>query len=853
MGCRPWWPGKEATVASERIGRRVAGATVASERIGRRVAVALVAAVVAGGVAQGQEVTAEDVAAREIAGQDVRRQEVASGAVPLADVEWVGLVWSAGEAGYFPAVQLAAEVEISVSGLVARGRVTQRFVNPGDEWLEGVYVFPLPENAAIDRLRMVVGERVIEGQVREKEEAREVFEQARRDGRRASLLEQHRPNVFTSRVTNVGPGETVEVTIDLQQAVDYDGGHMRLRFPTVVAPRYFPGAPADGAGDGIGEPMAPGVVRAAASGGGAHRAGGADRLDRADAQAAQADRADAVAARTDRAPGADGLGSRPAAAGERSGLQPIVARAVATVAGRAGRAVQAVVEDLLPEPPPPNRLSLAVHLDPGVPLAALGSPSHAIDVAAAGRRGWRVALAGQGEAADRDFELVWEPAPGRAPRASLFTEEHDGDTYALLMVLPPAPEADGWAPLAREVVFVLDTSGSMHGVAIEQARAAVDGALARLQPWDRFNVIEFDHRARPLFPASVPADPAAVDRARAWVARLEADGGTDMRQALALALPGPETGYRRRQEDRVRQVVFLTDGAVGNEEELFAMIAERLGEARLFTVGIGSAPNGWFMRRAAEVGRGSFTWIGDLAEVARAVEELARKLEGPVLTDVEVTWDDPTAEVWPERLPDLYAGEPLVVAARLIRRGEEVRVSGRRGGVWWQETVRIGDAEADAVIAADDDAVAVPAVERGVRQLWARRKIDHWLGRLVEGVPEEEVRREVVAVAFAHHLVSRYTSLVAVDVTPARPADRALAAAGVPLALPDGHLPMGATSAGWDLLVGVGMLLLALPLLVSGRRKDRRGVAVALGGGGGGTAASPSCDEAVRPTAAGAE
>jgi Ca-activated chloride channel homolog len=766
----------------------------------------------------------------------------------VGDIEWVGLVWSAGEAGYFPAVQLAAEVEISVSGLVARGRVTQRFVNPGDEWLEGVYVFPLPENAAIDRLRMVVGERVIEGQVREKEEAREVFAQARRDGRRASLLEQHRPNVFTSRVTNVGPGETVEVTIDLQQAVDVDAGRMRLRFPTVVAPRYFPGAPADGPGDGIGEPTAPGMVRAAASGGGAHRVGGADRFERADAaQAAHAD-ADAVTARADRGPGIDG---RPAAAGERSGRPPIVARAVAAVAARAGRAVHTLVEELLPEPAPANRLSLAVHLDPGVPLAALGSPSHAIDVAAAGARGWRVALAESGEAADRDFELVWEPAPGRAPRAALFTEDHDGDTYALLMVLPPEPEADGWAPLAREVVFVLDTSGSMHGTAIEQARAAVDAALARLQPWDRFNVIEFDSRARPLFPASVPADPAAVDHARAWVARLEADGGTDMRQALALALPGRETGYRRLQEDRVRQIVFVTDGAVGNEEELFAMIAERLGDARLFTVGIGSAPNGWFMRRAAEVGRGSFTWIGDLADVARAVEELARKLEGPVLTDLEVTWDDPTAEVWPELLPDLYAGEPLVVAARLIRRGEEVRVSGRRGGVWWQETVRVGDAGATADPAAAD-AVAVPAVERGVRQLWARRKIEHWLGRLVEGVPEEQVRREVVAVALAHHLVSRYTSLVAVDVTPSRPADRALAAAAVPLALPEGHLPMGGTSARRDLLVGMAILLLALPLLVRRRKELPPAAAVEKDGGADGAAAPAAHGMAARHPAAGA-
>ncbi|HEX6203332.1 MAG TPA: marine proteobacterial sortase target protein [Thermoanaerobaculia bacterium] len=770
-----------------------------------------------------------------------------SGAVPLADVEWVGLVWSAGERGVVPAVLLDAEVEIAVGGMVARSRVRQTFVNQGEEWAEGVYVFPLPENAAIDRLRMVVGERVIEGQVREKEEARREFEAARREGRRASLLEQHRPNVFTTRVTNVAPGEAVEVTIELQQAIDYDAGRMRLRFPTVVAPRYFPAPPAAGPDEGGGSaPEVPMAARAGDPEAARQRAAARPAVDRRSAGATPVELQRPAPRTAADATAAASLSAGCCAADEDGALRSL-ADAAAAVAGRAGRALQTIAEELRPEPPPPNRLALAVRLDPGFPLAALGSPSHAIDVTAAGARGWRVALAEHGEAADRDFELVWEPAPGQAPRAALFTDDHQGDTYALLVVLPPEPESPGWAPLAREVVFVLDTSGSMAGVAIEQARAALGAALGRLEPWDLFNVIEFDDRARPLFPASVPADPAAVERARAWVAGLAADGGTEMRQALALALPGAEAGaYRRRDSDRVRQVVFLTDGAVGNEDELLAMIAARLGDARLFTVGIGSAPNGWFMRRAAEVGRGGFTWIGDLGAVGRAVDDLARKLEGPVLTDLEVTWDDPTAEVWPERLPDLYAGEPLVVAARLIRRGDEVRVSGRRGGVWWQETVRFADAGEGLPPGGDAAApVAVPAVERGVRQLWARRKIDHWLGRLVEGMPEDEVRREVVEVALAHHLVSRWTSLVAVDVTPVRPAGEALTAAAVPLALPEGHLPMGGTSARWDLVVGVAMMLLALPLLVGGRRRDRLGEAVE-GGGGGGEAMAAMTAESVR-------
>jgi Ca-activated chloride channel family protein len=695
-----------------------------------------------GGRARAAALAAALVAmAAGVGAQPAADLEVADGTVRLADVEWAALLWQAGDGRYRPAPQLSAEVEIRVTGLVARARVTQRFANPGAGFAEGVYVFPLPETAAVDRLRMVVGERVIEGQVREKEEARQVYETARREGVRASLVEQHRPNVFSTRVANVAPGETVEVVLELQQAVDYDAGRLRLRFPTVVARRYFPGGERP-LREGEPAPVAPGLHLAAGTGGALEAAG---------------------------------------------------RRVVA--------AAEEVLDDLLPEPPPVNPLRLSVHLDAGFPLAQVWSPHHRVAVSAAGGRGWRVDLADGEVEADRDFELVWEPRPGATPRAALFTEEHDGDVYALLMVLPPDEGSAGWSPLAREVIFVLDTSGSMHGEAMDQAKAALSAALDRLQPWDTFNVVEFDDEARPLFPESLPADRVAVDQARTWVAGLAADGGTEMLSALALALDGVDPGYRRGGGRAVRQVVFLTDGAVGNEEELFAYIAAHLGDARLFTVGIGSAPNAYFMRRAAEVGRGSFTYVGSPDEVEEEVEGLARKLEGAVLTDLRVAWDDPGAESWPERLPDLYAGEPLVVATRLSRLGGEVRLSGQRDGVPWDLAVPLAAAVAEPLSAG--------AVHGGVRQLWARRKIDSLLGRLAEGVAEEEVRREVVDVALAHHLVSRYTSLVAVDVTPVRAPGEALVSGAVPVVLPAGQLPVGGTSSGRDLLLGVALVLLA--------------------------------------------
>ena len=160
--------------------------------------------------------------------------------VALEDVEWAGLLWGT-EDGYRPAHLVSAEVEIQVTGLVARARVTQRFANPGDTWMEGLYLFPLPDEAAVDQLRMVVGDRILEGQVKEKAEARQVYETAKAEGRKATLVERHRPNVFSTRVANVGPGEAVEVVLEMQQPVRWDQGEMALRFPTVVNPRYFPG------------------------------------------------------------------------------------------------------------------------------------------------------------------------------------------------------------------------------------------------------------------------------------------------------------------------------------------------------------------------------------------------------------------------------------------------------------------------------------------------------------------------------------------------------------------------------------------------------------------------------------
>jgi Ca-activated chloride channel family protein len=642
------------------------------------------------------------------------------------------LMRRSGEEPWVMAPTLATEVSFRVAGVVARASVRQRFRNATDEWVEGVYVFPLPETAAVDHLLMRVGDRTIEGQIREREQAKAEYQQARDEGRKATLVEQERPNIFTTSVANLGPGEELVVEIDFQQTLSFDEGEVRLRFPLVVGPRYIPGQEIVAGIEGLG-----------------------------------------WAVNTDAVPDA-------------SRITPPV---------------------LPPGEAPRNPVAIEVDLDAGFPVRQLVSRYHAVVSAPKGEGRYLVRLRDELSPADRDFELAWTPEPGTMPRGALFREERGGSTYALVTLFPPVgPEVEA-ARLPREVVYVIDASGSMNGLSIEQARKALLLAIDRLRPTDRFNVIQFNNDTESLWDETRPATPESRAEARGWVGRLQAQGGTEMAGALEAALVGSD------DPPLVRQVVFLTDGSVGNEDHLFGIIRERLGDTRLFTVGIGSAPNGHFMTKAAEFGHGTFTYVGDVREVEEKMGRLFAVLESPVLTDVEIAWPAGVAvETWPSRLPDLYLGEPVVVSARLEGPADQVAIHGRRASGAWTTAMGLSEGRRG----------------EGAAVLWARRKVESLLDSLHEGADPDEVRKGVVALGLEHHLVTKHTSLVAVDVTPSRPGEAALQSGAVPTNLPSGwvyesvfgQLPQTATAAPLHTLVAVLSLLAAAALRLAARAGD---------------------------------
>jgi Ca-activated chloride channel family protein len=600
------------------------------------------------------------------------------------------------------AIRLGTDIDITVSGPTLRARVTQIFRNPTKDWVEATYVYPLATNGAVDTLKMVVGDRVIVGDIKERQQARVIYEQARRAGQKAALTEQERPNIFTNSVANIGPGETVLVQIEYQEPVHQSGNEYSLRLPLVVAPRYNPA------------PIVQSVdFRRDGSGWGATISNPVPDRDR---------------------------------------ISPPVLDPAKTPANAA----------------PVNPTSITVRLKAGFALGEVKSQHHSVKVESPDNATRIVTLADGAAPADRDFELTWKPAAEKAPSVGLFRERVGDADYLLAFVTPPGAEQATQKPLPREVVFVIDNSGSMGGTSIVQAKASLTYALSRLQPNDRFNVIRFDDTMDVLFPTSVPADAAHVRDATSFVDALQARGGTEMVPAMRAALTD-----KLGDTSMVRQVVFLTDGAIGNEQQLFETITAMRGRSRVFMVGIGSAPNTYLMTRASELGRGAFTHIGSVEQVEERMRGLFAKLENPAVTGLSAKFSEAKADVTPAIIPDVYRDEPLVLAAKLDKFAGSIEIKGRVGDRPWSVTLPLQNA----------------AEGKGLSKLWARRKIgDAEVARSLREMTPEESDKAILALALDHQIVTRLTSLVAVDKTPSR-------AEGAPLKLSE--LPIN-LPAGWD-------------------------------------------------------
>ena len=561
-----------------------------------------------------------------------------------------GSVWLLSDDGnYIEALQMQTDVDYSITGAVARATIKQQFKNSSEFWAEGLYIFPLPEKAAVDQFRMIIGDRIIEGQIKERVQAKKIYENAKAAGKKTSLIEQQRPNVFTTSLANIAPGETITIEFEYQQILDYKDGRYHLRFPMIVGPRYHP----------------------------------ANHL-------------------------------------------PDNTRVYTET-------------DSLNNSHNPTRIH--VLLDAGVSLSELNSSYHRININQTSETRYSISTIGENIHADRDFELVWKPLLDHNPQLTAFKETDNESSYAMITLFPPELVHLQQKIQARDVIFVLDISGSMAGTSIEQAKASLITALDRLTPIDRFNVIWFNNETGSLFNSSVVASAQQINLARRFINNIQASGGTEMLPALKLALSN------KQEFTRFTQVVFLTDGNISNEDELFDVIYQQLGNNRLFTIGIGSAPNAYFMRKAANLGRGTFTHIGDINEVQNKTVTLFKKLETPALINIQLDIGQDQFEIFPNIIPDLYAGETATILIKGKHLPQSISIRGDYGNIEWSHRSELENIS-----------------QEGIRIAWAREKIRSLMS-LRHGASSinerDAIQQEVTKTAITHHLVSRYTSLVA--------------------------------------------------------------------------------------------
>jgi Ca-activated chloride channel family protein len=547
------------------------------------------------------------------------------------------------------------DVDAEISGFLSRVTVTQKFHNPSAEPVEAIYTFPLPDNAAVDRMTMRVGDRVVSGKIKRREEARAIYEDARDAGRVASLLDQERPNVFTQSIANIMPGERVDIEISYVETLRYEEGSYQFVFPMVVGPRYVPAGTKD-----------------------------ADRI-----------------------------------------TPPVAAKGT-----RAGHDV-----------------SLRVRLDAGVPVMDLRSTMHEVDLQRTSDRSAVVTLKQKNEIPNRDFVLTYDVAGRGVEDALLAHRDERGGFFTLILQPPDRVAAEEVAP--RELVYVIDTSGSMQGYPLEKAKETMDLAFEALRPEDTFNLITFSGDTHVLFPECVRATPENLRQARAFLASRSGGGGTEMMTAIRAALDPSD------RQDHVRVVCFMTDGYVGNDMAIIGEI-QKHPNARVFSFGIGSSVNRFLLDRMAVEGRGEVEYVSLADDGSAAARRFAERVRNPLLTDVEIDWGGlAVSDVTPARVPDVFSAKPIIVTGRYTAPGKgTIRIRGKAAG---REVVR--EVAVDLPDRAPDHDV--------LATLWARRQVEaimsrDWVGAQ-SGAPREDVHEGVTRLGLDFGLMTQYTSFVAVE------------------------------------------------------------------------------------------
>ncbi|MEH2209978.1 VIT domain-containing protein [Nostoc sp.] len=553
------------------------------------------------------------------------------------------------------------EVIAKIAGNLSRVEVIQSFENHFTQPLEAVYIFPLPDEAAVDDMEIKIGDRIIKGNIKKREEAVAIYEKAKQEGRTAGLLEQERDNIFTQSLANIKPGEQIDVTIRYTESLKFEAGNYEFVFPMVVGPRYIPGTPIDDSGD------------------------------------------------TDQVPDA-------------SRITPSV-----------------VLEGMRSR----HNINVTVEIDAGLPISEVRSPSHQLKIEHSGQI-VRIQLAGEDTIPNKDLILRYQVS-GKETQSTVLNQADDrGGHFAIYLI--PALEYSTDEIVPKDVVFLVDTSGSQSGDPLQKCQELMRRFINGLNPNDTFTIIDFSDRVRQLSPKPLPNTPENRAQAIAYINNLQADGSTEMLSGIRTAINFPTP------VGRLRSVVLLTDGYIGNENEILAEVQQHLQPGnRLYSFGVGSSVNRFLLNRIAEIGRGISTIIRHDEPTEEVAEKFYRQINNPVLTNIQISWQGDTESpvIYPKVAPDLFCEQPLVLFGRKQdRTSGNLQISGiAAGGKHYEKTFHLVFEETGNV---------------AVAQLWGRARIKYLMNQMVSFETKAGVEA-VTKTALNYQLLSQYTAFVAVS------------------------------------------------------------------------------------------
>ena len=614
------------------------------------------------------------------------------------------------------------DVKANIAGFIARVTVTQTFHNPYDEKIEAVYVFPLPHTAAIDDMTMTVGDRRIVGLIKRRAEAQAIYQEAIQQGKTASLLEQERPNIFTQSVGNIQPNDEVRIEISYVDVLDYDMGTYEFHFPMVVGPRYIPGTPTSKT------PELPNELKGKVGESEAPLNGQSDGADPSGT---------GVSPDTNRVPDASRI------------TPPVLKPGYRTA----------------------HDISLAVSLDAGVPIQDIQITNHTAEVERAGAVGATAVLSPADSIPNKDFVMKYA-VTGKKPEMAVLAHAKESEQGYFMLMIQPKLDAELAEAPPREIVFLVDISGSMQGHPTQKVKETMHHFLRRTKPNDTLQVITFANWADKLFKKPVPATQMNIEHALNFTEQVQSGGGTEMLKAIKLVLNEPV------DPERVRIVVMLTDGYIGNEAEIIAEVDKRAGDQiRFWTIGIGTSPNRYLIDDVAKHGGGMAKVLELNTDPGPLVAEIADRIHRAQLAKIQIDWNGLSVyETYPRRIPELWAGRPVIMFGRYAAGGsKKIELSGSAEGkpLKYKLHVTLPDTQPTHDV---------------LSKTWARKKIEDISAQLhAADVPE--IIEEITDIALTYRLMTQYTSFVAVDEKDMQPIDQEVKAPRqvvVPVPLPEG-------------------------------------------------------------------